>query len=70
MDKSIIDFLIKAKKKTYAGKGAETIASRKKSHDLIYREDNFMLCIMIHILAVKSFPGKKPFGLQIIRIGV
>ena len=42
MDKSIIDFLIKAKKKTYAGKGAETIASRKKSHDLIYREDNFM----------------------------
>lgn len=42
MDKTVIDFLIKAKKKTYAGKGAETIASREKSHDLIYREDSFM----------------------------
>lgn len=42
MDKRIIDFLIKAKQKTYAGKGAETASSREKSHDLLYRENNFM----------------------------
>lgn len=38
MDKDIILFLIKAKKATYAGKGAETISSRPKSHDLVYSE--------------------------------
>ncbi|WP_253807257.1 DUF5680 domain-containing protein [Treponema vincentii] len=42
MDKKIIDFLIKAKQKTYAGKGAETASSREKSHDLVYCENNFM----------------------------
>ncbi len=42
MDTHLIDFLIKAKKKTYAGKGAETAASRVKSHDLIYREKDLM----------------------------
>lgn len=43
MDKNeIIRFLIKAKKATYAGKGAETVSSRPKSHDLIYREDELM----------------------------
>ena len=38
MEKELVDFLIKAKKATYAGKGAETIPSRLKSHDLIYQE--------------------------------
>ncbi|MDE6732023.1 MAG: hypothetical protein K2J77_04020, partial [Oscillospiraceae bacterium] len=38
MEKSIVDFLIKAKRATYAGKGAETSSSRMKSHDLIYRD--------------------------------
>ena len=38
MDESIIDFLIKAKRATYAGKGAETSPSRMRSHDLIYRD--------------------------------
>lgn len=38
MEKRIIDFLIKAKKATYAGKGAETISSRLMSHDLEYEE--------------------------------
>ena len=38
MDKRIIDFLIKAKKATYAGKGNETISSRPNSHDLQYAE--------------------------------
>ena len=38
MDKNIIDFLIKAKRVTYAGKGAETESSRPNSHDLQYVE--------------------------------
>ncbi len=42
MEKRIIEFLIKAKKATYAGKGAETAPSRVGSHDLVYREDEFM----------------------------
>ena len=42
MEKRIIDFLIKAKKATYAGKGAETVPSRVGSHDLIFQEDDLM----------------------------
>ena len=42
MDKSIVSFLIRAKKATYAGKGAETASSRTGSHDLVYRENNLM----------------------------
>ena len=42
MDKRIIEFLIRAKKATYAGKGAETASSRPESHDLVYREDDLM----------------------------
>lgn len=38
MEKSVVDFLIEAKRATYAGKGAETSSSRMKSHDLIYRD--------------------------------
>lgn len=41
-DENIIGFLIKAKKSTYAGKGAETISTRPNSHDLIYKENDFM----------------------------
>ncbi len=37
-----MDFLIKAKQATYAGKGAETASSRVRSHDLIYREGEYM----------------------------
>ena len=37
-DKRIIDFLIRAKKATYAGKGAEAASSRAQSHDLQYME--------------------------------
>lgn len=39
MNNDIISFLIKAKKSTYAGKGAETSPSRPRSHDLVYNED-------------------------------
>ena len=42
MDKELVDFLIRAKKATYAGKGAETSSSRVKSHDLVYREGDYM----------------------------
>ena len=42
MEKELVDFLIRAKKATYAGKGAETASSRVKSHDLIYREGEYM----------------------------
>jgi len=38
MDKHIVEFLIRAKKATYAGKGAETDSSRPGSHDLLYAE--------------------------------
>ena len=37
MEKEIVEFLIKAKRLTYAGKGAETTSSREKSHNQIYR---------------------------------
>ena len=42
MDRKSVDFLIRAKKATYAGKGAETISSREKSHDLIYEDGDYM----------------------------
>lgn len=42
MDEKITDFLIRAKRATYAGKGAETAPSRPSSHDLIYREGDLM----------------------------
>ena len=37
-DSQVTDFLIRAKKATYAGKGAESASSRPKSHDLQYSE--------------------------------
>lgn len=40
IDKSIIDFLCRAKKSTYAGKGPECRPSRPNSHDLEYVEGN------------------------------
>jgi len=40
MNNEIINFLINAKKATYAGKGAETAPSRPNSHDLEYSEDS------------------------------
>lgn len=41
-NQSIVPFLIRAKKATYAGKGAETKSSRPHSHDLIYTENDLM----------------------------
>ncbi len=42
MEKRIIEFLIRAKRATYAGKGAETASSRPGSHDLVCREGELM----------------------------
>lgn len=42
MSEEIIDFLIKAKKLTYAGKGAELSPSRPMSHDLSYAEGEML----------------------------
>lgn len=39
MEKNIIEFLMKAKKATYAGKGGEVGSSRPESHDLEFEED-------------------------------
>ncbi len=38
MNDKVVDFLIRAKKATYAGKGAEATPSRPSSHDLEYSE--------------------------------
>ncbi len=42
MDKHLLDFLMKAKRATYAGKGTETVSSRLRSHDLIYQDGDYM----------------------------
>ena len=42
MDRKIIEFLIRAKRATYAGKGAETDPSRIGSHDLKYSEGDML----------------------------
>lgn len=38
----IVEFLIAAKKSTYAGKGAESQPSRPNSHDLQYEKGDFL----------------------------
>ena len=38
---NIIDFLCRAKRKTYADKGKEIASSRNNSHDLRYVEDDW-----------------------------
>lgn len=42
MEKQTVEFLIRAKRATYAGKGAETTSSRPGSHDLAYREGEYL----------------------------
>ena len=42
MNPETVEFLIRAKRATYAGEGAETQASRTGSHDLVYREGDRM----------------------------
>ncbi|MBP5444656.1 MAG: hypothetical protein J6Y28_00655 [Acholeplasmatales bacterium] len=42
MDDKVLEFLIEAKKNTYAGKKGEVASSRLNSHDLKYEKDNLM----------------------------
>ncbi|MUT66225.1 DUF5680 domain-containing protein [Paenibacillus sp. NEAU-GSW1] len=58
MDKTfVIDFLIKAKNATYAGKGPENPPSRPASHDLSFEKDN--LKYIDTYLGSKSFAGEE-----------
>ena len=41
-DEKLVGFLIRAKKATYAGKGAEAPSSRPQSHDLHYSEGELL----------------------------
>jgi len=41
-DEALVKFLITAKQNTYAGKGGETGSSRPNSHDLVYREGEYL----------------------------
>jgi hypothetical protein len=38
MDKNVVDFLLRANKAAYAGKGAEAHSARPNSHDFHYEE--------------------------------
>ena len=38
----LVDFLLRAKKATYAGRGPETVPSRPCSHDLQYKEGDLL----------------------------
>ena len=53
----IIQFLMRAKRATYAGKGAETASSRPSSHDLEYREGDLMY--LDTYLGGKRFAGEE-----------
>jgi hypothetical protein len=54
---NIIDFLIEAKKKTYAGKGQKKLASRPNSHDLVYEKDG--LKYFDTFLGERKFAGEE-----------
>ena len=57
----LIDFLIKAKQKTYAGHGAETAPCRPASHDLRYEEktEAGVLLYIDTYLGGKNFSGEE-----------
>ena len=57
----LIDFLIKAKQKTYAGHGAETAPCRPASHDVRYEEktESGVLLYIDTYLGGKNFSGEE-----------
>ncbi|MDO5446051.1 MAG: DUF5680 domain-containing protein [Eubacteriales bacterium] len=57
LSQELISFLIEAKKKTYAGKGAESPSSRPCSHDLQYREGEYLY--IDSYLGGESFSGEE-----------
>ena len=62
MDRQIIEFLIRAKQATYAGKGAETAPSRVKSHDLVFRDGEYMYYDTY--LGGEKFAGEEALWIQ------
>lgn len=56
-NKSLIDFLCRAKKMTYAGKGGESSSSRPASHDLRHEEGD--LFYLDSYLGGESFAGEE-----------
>lgn len=54
VNEEIIEFLCRAKKETYAGKGPESKSSRPNSHDLEYVEGNFKY--------IDTYLGGEQFG--------
>ena len=61
-NEDIIDFLCRAKKSTYAGKGAESASSRPGSHDLQYQEGP--LLYLDTYLGGEKFAGEEALWLD------
>ncbi|WP_379151151.1 DUF5680 domain-containing protein [Paenibacillus sp. sgz5001063] len=61
-DHSVIDFLCRAKKATYAANGAEAASSRPGSHDLHYSEG--LLSYMDTYLGGEKFAGEEAIWLE------
>ncbi len=57
MKQELIDFLMRAKRVTYAGSGAKSASSRPASHDLTYCEGN--LCYIDTYLGDHRFAGQE-----------
>ncbi len=57
-----VRFLLEAKRKTYAGKGAETASSRPSSHDLLYREGDYLY--IDTFLGGEAFSGEEAVWLR------
>lgn len=62
MNNHVIEFLIRAKKATYAGKGAEVASSRPGSHDLRYQEGN--LTYLDTYLGGDNFSGEEALWIE------
>jgi DNA-binding XRE family transcriptional regulator len=61
-DDSVIDFLCRAKRATYAGKGYEVSPSRPQSHDLHYEEGQLMY--IDTYLGGEKFAGEEAMWLE------
>ena len=62
MDNKILDFLITAKRNTYAGHGSEVTPFRPDAHDLKYQKDNLLYM-------AKYFMEKKRYGKTMFHYG-
>ena len=67
MDKRITDFLIRAKRASYAGKERKPL-HRVRNHTTC-STGKANSCIMTHISVGINLPARKPSGSQILHIG-